>query len=61
MAKVREDCFESGKSLLERLGIEVASDASCHWAQEGAGERYGGVEDYDPVLRSHCRLDEPGG
>jgi hypothetical protein len=37
---------------------QVASDASRHHAQEGDGDTYGGVEDYDPVLRSHCRLDE---
>jgi hypothetical protein len=24
------------------------------------GEAYGKVEDYDPVLRSHCRLEEEG-
>jgi hypothetical protein len=24
------------------------------------GERYGGVEEYDPVLRAHCRLDRKG-
>lgn len=25
-----------------------------------AGERYDFVEDYDPVLRAHCRLDRAG-
>jgi hypothetical protein len=25
-----------------------------------AGERYGLVGDYDPVLRAHCRLDREG-
>ena len=25
-----------------------------------AGERYGSVGDYDPVLRAHCRLDREG-
>jgi hypothetical protein len=46
MAKVREDCLESEKSLRERLGLKAGD------------ERYDGVEEYDPVLRSHCRLDE---
>ena len=25
-----------------------------------AGERYGTVGNYDPVLRAHCRLDQEG-
>jgi hypothetical protein len=52
MAKVRTDYVESEKSLPDRLGIVT---------QKADGERYDWVEDYDPVLRSHCRLDEPRG
>jgi hypothetical protein len=29
--------------------------------QTADGETYDGVEEYDPVLRSHCRLVEPRG
>ena len=52
MEKERADCFD----LEERL----AALARTALRGDLAGEVYRGVEDYDPVLRSHCRLDENG-
>jgi hypothetical protein len=57
MEKVRVDCFElngAEVSLEERLLQAWRLPAT------GAdpGKRYDSVENYDPVLRSHCRLEE---
>jgi hypothetical protein len=47
--KLDIDCRESElRAFLERLGERPATDE----------EQYGDVGDYDPVLRSHCRLEE---
>jgi hypothetical protein len=42
------------RTLLERALPGIA--ARFEGGVRGDEERYEGVEDYDPVLRSHCRL-----
>ncbi len=63
MEKVRGDYFEEDrrgdvKSVQERL---AARSARIGIWENGRVEkpvaRYEGVEDYDPVLASHCRLE----
>ena len=57
---VRSGERASAEALLERLRADSvrAEDLACDraGARKKAGERYEGVEDYDPVLRAHCRL-----
>ena len=59
MEKVR-DGFCEGEADLEaveeRLAELAVRRALWEWGRVAEGEVYGGVEEYDPVLRSHCRL-----
>jgi hypothetical protein len=51
---------QGGAEVLSgRLSVE---EAQARAAQKGvrSGEWYGSVEDYDPVLRAHCRLEKEG-
>jgi len=54
MEKVRDEFCED---LEERLEEKVVKVAVWEWGRVVEGEVYGGVEEYDPVLRSHCRLE----
>jgi hypothetical protein len=59
MENVRGDYRESELSQLsveERLAARARVEVYCA-ERPAAEERYDGVEDYDPVLRSHCRLE----
>jgi hypothetical protein len=59
MERVRGDCRESELSKLsveERLAARARRREASFGEKAEAGERYRGVEDYDAVLRSHCRL-----
>lgn len=38
-------------------GKTTAREALLGREAATSGERYGRVEDYDPVLRAHCRLE----
>jgi hypothetical protein len=49
------DCSEVDLSVEERLAL-AASRGALRDGQAADAETYGSVEDYDPVLRSHCRL-----
>lgn len=62
--RVRADALnkrisQNGRSRSEdRRRERELMDLLDRVAAEGAqGEIYGGVEDYDPVLRWHCRID----
>jgi hypothetical protein len=60
LENVRRDYFEGDLSVEERLVKAAVRDQ----LRMGAGivgpeGRYSGVGEYDPVLRSHCRLVEP--
>jgi hypothetical protein len=60
MEKVRDgfcDGAETPASLEERLEEKVVKVAVWEWGRVVEGEVYRGVEEYDPVLRSHCRLE----
>jgi hypothetical protein len=59
-AKERDDCFESdgGKTVEERLAEAALREELRERGRRcGAEGRYLRVDDYDPVLRWHCRLD----
>jgi hypothetical protein len=49
----RSDCF-SGESVEERLAERTLSEAVADLRVIS----YRTVDEYDPVLRSHCRLEE---
>jgi hypothetical protein len=51
--RVEGQVLEGGLSVEEALSLA----ARRAW---GVGEAYESAADYDPVLRSHCRLDEKG-
>jgi hypothetical protein len=58
--KERDDCFESGpeKAVEERLAeAALREELRARQRPVGAEGRYLRVEDYDPVLRWHCRLE----
>jgi hypothetical protein len=48
-----------GAVLEGKLTVEEARAIEARRVGK-AGEAYESVEDYDPVLRSHCRLDTTG-
>ena len=54
----------AGEALVERIRQAARVRSAEEAASAFAGpkrEQYASVDDYDPVLRWHCRLDEPGG
>jgi hypothetical protein len=58
--KERDDCFEGGleKSVEERLAEAALREELRERGRKcGVEGRYLRVEDYDPVLRWHCRLE----
>ena len=58
--KERDDCFEGGdgKAVEEKLAeTAVREDLRARQRPVGVEGRYLRVEDYDPVLRWHCRVD----
>lgn len=58
--KERDDCFEGegGKPVEERLAeAAVREELRARQKMVAAEGRYLRVEDYDPVLRWHCRLE----
>lgn len=58
--KERSGWFEREKSVEERLAESARrEEVEAHTGQRGAQRRYPHVGEYDPVLRWHCRLDEP--
>jgi hypothetical protein len=63
MEKERDEFCEGPEAgadlegLEARLGEKLVKRALWEFGRLNGGEVYGGVEDYDPVLRSHCRLD----
>ena len=65
MENVRRDYFEgdgSAGSVEERLAAAALRDRLRAGARiVGLEGQYRGVAEYDPVLRSHCRLVEPRG
>ena len=61
-ANVRKDCFSSFSEKSVEVRLAEAALREQVWALQrtNAGERgYLNVDQYDPVLRAHCRLDEP--
>ena len=57
MENARRDWFEVEDSLAEKLAEGALRDRLAAGARNVGDEgRYEGVEEYDPVLRSHCRL-----
>jgi hypothetical protein len=57
LENVRSGCCDESESLEERLARRLAKEAIWERGRVvEVGEVYGGVEEYDPVLRSHCRL-----
>ena len=48
-----------GRVLEGKLSVEEAQAIAAAKAWK-PGEAYESVADYDPVLRSHCRLDKAG-
>ena len=60
MEKVRGDYRESELGVEERLAARALKERRLV-VRAGEEERYGDVGDYDPVLRSHCRLEEDAG
>ena len=56
MKKVEE---RSGQTVLEG-GISVEAAQARAVRRAGYEKGYESVADYDPVLRSHCRLDGEG-
>ena len=56
---VRNDCYDDGKSVEVRLAQADLRDRLGALQRVVPGEGgYRNVDQYDPVLRSHCRLDE---
>jgi hypothetical protein len=58
--KERDDCFrgEGGKTVEERLAEAALREELRERGRKcGVEGRYLSVEDYDPVLRWHCRLE----
>ncbi len=58
--KERDDCFEGeGRQAVEERLAEAALREELRERGRpcGAEGRYLKVDDYDPVLRWHCRLD----
>jgi hypothetical protein len=53
------DFAVEGQVLEGGLSVEEAVSLAARRAW-GVGEAYESAADYDPVLRSHCRLDEKG-
>ena len=57
MENVRGDWFEDEKSAEERLAGAALRERVRMAGQIIGEEGYRDVGDYDPVLRSHCRLE----
>ena len=57
--RFRRDYYRPELSLEERLADAARRDGLRAAARAQDEERYRSVADYDPVLRSHCRLEEP--
>jgi len=57
-----EDFFESeADSVEDRLAERLLKGRIWEWGRAAeTGDVYQGVEEYDPVLRSHCRLGTDG-
>ena len=51
--------LQGGAEVLNGCSVEEAQVRAAHKGTR-LGEWYGSVEDYDPVLRVHCRLDKEG-
>jgi hypothetical protein len=53
----RPERLTTGEQLRKALADKALLDEGPpEQRPAGAAERYQGVEDYDPVLRDHCRL-----
>jgi hypothetical protein len=49
-----------GPVLSGVLSVEEAQLAAARKSLRRGEQRYGNVGEYDPVLRSHCRVDREG-
>ena len=55
----RKDSLATGPVLSGKMSVEERRDEDARKSAR-RGERYGSMGEYDPVLRSHCRLDREG-